>query len=131
MGEEVEVVQCPLTFTKFVCISSVFDPLLYYTMQLQFLLYSTVASGLNSLAAVTLVDIIRPWRTHRMSQNDPILTESTNNGTGEGDGPNTQKQDQRDTILSKILSKSIILKLLQRLELFHAKSKVVCSQGWL
>lgn len=60
------------------------------------ILCSTVASGLNALAAVTLVDIVKPWRHWRTGQ-----AESVGLGTAVVD----PAQDFKDTVLSKVLSK--------------------------
>ncbi|XP_030840353.1 sodium-dependent multivitamin transporter isoform X1 [Strongylocentrotus purpuratus] len=56
---------------------------------------STVASGLNALAAVTLVDIVKPWRHWRTGQ-----AESVGLGTAVVDSA----QDFKDTVLSKVLT---------------------------
>ncbi|XP_077979510.1 sodium-coupled monocarboxylate transporter 1-like isoform X2 [Glandiceps talaboti] len=50
---------------------------------------STVASGLNALATVTFVDIIKPWRAYRNHGNQAM---------------NNTLSDARDTKLSKVLT---------------------------
>ena len=54
-----------------------------------------MSSGLNGLSAVTLVDIIRPFRKWRQGRHN-----TTDN----------RSQDERDTKISKILSKHVIKK---------------------
>ncbi|XP_063961535.1 sodium-dependent multivitamin transporter-like isoform X1 [Lytechinus pictus] len=56
---------------------------------------STVASGLNALAAVTLIDIIKPWRHFRTGQVESV---------GIGTAVNNPSQDFKDTVLSKVLT---------------------------
>ncbi|XP_030855923.1 sodium-dependent multivitamin transporter-like [Strongylocentrotus purpuratus] len=52
---------------------------------------STVTSGLNSLAAVTLVDIVKPWRRWRSRRRGEVV-----------EPEETVEQDHRDTWFSKI-----------------------------
>lgn len=62
-----------------------------------------MASGLNSLAAVTLVDIVKTFRNRsgqylRLPALEQEMAEEE-----------AKKQDYRDTVLSKVLSKSCLL----------------------
>ncbi|XP_071796687.1 sodium-dependent multivitamin transporter-like isoform X2 [Asterias amurensis] len=74
---------------------------------------STVSSGLNALAAVTLMDIIRPWRGGSKSRAESTVSEeittnatestSTLNSTQSAVAVN-QAQDRCDTVISKLLT---------------------------
>ncbi|XP_071507609.1 sodium-dependent multivitamin transporter-like [Diadema antillarum] len=56
---------------------------------------STVASGLNALAAVTLIDIVKPYRQWKLGEREAV---------GLGVAAFNAKQDYLDTVLSKILT---------------------------
>ncbi|XP_022084929.1 sodium-dependent multivitamin transporter-like isoform X2 [Acanthaster planci] len=75
---------------------------------------STVSSGLNALAAVTLMDVVRPWRGPPKQRADSDAsqegsTNTANSATTSASTPLTsvavnQAQDRWDTIISKILT---------------------------
>ncbi len=78
-----------------------------YRFHIVFCLYtpnSTVSSGLNSLTAVTLVDIIKPFRHWRARR-----SYSPNRQQQEGNSDN-EEQDRRDTRITKALSECVSFK---------------------